>query len=180
VRTKQDLFYLPDMDRMQVHALIHESQVDDVEVGQRARIRVEALPDRELDGEVVSIDQMPFRNRDWRASPDVKYFIVKIEIQEAPRGLRPGMTAGVEILAEQRQDALVLPIEAIAHEDGSDVVYVAGPDGAIERRVITARSATLDLVCVDSGLDDGDEVVLDPGHHLDHLPSREEPVAVSQ
>ncbi len=182
VRTKQDLFYLPDMDHMRVHALIHESQVDEVAVGMKTRVVVEGMAEHELTGRIVWIDQLPFRNRDWKASPDVKYFLVKVDLDESPMGLRPGMTANVEVAAGRREAALVVPIEAIAHEDGEDVVYVymAGRD-RIERRIVATTPATVDLVCIDSGLNEGDEVVLDPERHHDHLPGadREENTIVA-
>ncbi|MFO0959988.1 MAG: efflux RND transporter periplasmic adaptor subunit [Isosphaeraceae bacterium] len=177
VRNKQNLFYLPDLSRMQVMTLIHESQFDDIKPGQQVRVRVEAMADQELEGKITSIDPLPYRSKDWKANPDVKYFIAKIDLDEVLPGMRPGMSAGVEILAGPMASALVLPLDAIAYEDGEEVVYVSGAEG-IERRLVSTRPATTDLVRVESGLAEGEEVILDPENHADLLP-REEPAVIS-
>lgn len=161
VTTKQDLFYLPDMDRMQVLALVHESKLGQVRPGMRARVWIEALPDRELEGQVQAIDPLPHRSRDWKQSQDVKNFVARIDLHATPRGLRPGMSAGVELAVGERPGALVIPIEALAVEEGEEVCYVAGADG-VERRLVAVSPATSDLLCVDGGLEEGEEVVLDP------------------
>ena len=48
VRQRQRLFYLPDLTQMEVAAMLHESVVKDVKPGMLARVRIEALPGREL------------------------------------------------------------------------------------------------------------------------------------
>ena len=53
VRQRQELFYLPDLSEMEVQVALNESVVNRVRTGMRAKVRFEALPDLELDGEVV-------------------------------------------------------------------------------------------------------------------------------
>lgn len=177
VRNKQHLFYLPDLSQMRVSALIHESQFDDVKPGQEVRVRVEAMADHELVGKITAIDPLPHRSKDWKMSPDVKYFLATVDLDDILPGMRPGMSAGIEVLAGPVASALVLPIDAIAHEDGEEVVYVSGAEG-IERRSVTTRPATTDLVRIESGVTEGEEVVLDPESHAEFLP-RDEPAAIS-
>ena len=62
VHQLQKLFYLPDLARMQVGALLHESVVDQVHDGMRAKVTIEGLPDRVLEGQIVSVDMLPTRN----------------------------------------------------------------------------------------------------------------------
>lgn len=177
VRNKQHLFYLPDLSRMQVMTLIHESQFEDVKPGQDVRIRVESMSEHEVKGTITAIDPLPFRSKDWKVSPEVKHFLARIELKEVLPGMRPGMSAGVEIFAGPIASALVLPLEAVTYEDGAEVVYVSGADG-IERRSVTTRPATIDLVRIESGLNEGEEVILDPERHSEFLP-REEPAEFS-
>ena len=157
VHLRQKLFYLPDLSDMEVTALVHESVIDQVEAGQRARVRVEALPDRELEGHVVSVGRLPTRN--WRS--DVPYFVSLVQLDTIPEGLRPGMSAEVEIHTIRRDHVLAIPPEALAVEQGQDVCYVAHEDG-LERREIKVGEATRDLLEVKAGLEEGEEVVLDP------------------
>ena len=53
VRERQKIFSLPDITKMQVNTKVHESMVDRIEPGLRARIRVDAFADEELTGTVV-------------------------------------------------------------------------------------------------------------------------------
>lgn len=161
VKTKQDLFYLPDLAHMQVQALIHESIYESVKPGMAARIHVAALSDRDIEGRVLSVDPLPYRPKDMNVNPDVKNFVARIDLHATPDTLRPGMSAAVEILSAERAGALVVPTEAVVTKDGEDFCYVAGADG-IEKRAVTIASGTATLLCVQSGLEEGDEVILDP------------------
>jgi HlyD family secretion protein len=157
VRQKQRLFYLPDLAQMEVAALLHESVVKDAKPGMRARVRVEALPDRVLEGHIDSIAQLPMQN----FFNEVKYFVGVVKLDTVPRGLMPGMSAEVEIRTLHRPDVLAIPSEAMTVEQGQDVCYVAHHDG-LERREIKVGQINRDLLEVTEGLDEGEEVVLDP------------------
>src|SRR5262249_30005689 len=69
VRQKQVLIYLPDLDRLEIHVWLHETVVDKVRPGIRARVRPEGSS-RWVRGEVTSIDLLPVTDRNDRAGPD--------------------------------------------------------------------------------------------------------------
>ncbi|MGE3820657.1 MAG: efflux RND transporter periplasmic adaptor subunit [Isosphaeraceae bacterium] len=165
VRTRQRLFYLPDLSKMEVGAMLHESIVKDVANGQRAKVRVEALPGEVMEGYVEAVTQLPMK--DWFS--DVRYFLGIVKLENVPRGLRPGMTAEVEITTVQRPETLVIPAEGLTIEDGRDVCYVARAQG-VERREVTLGQITSDLLEVTDGLEEGDQVILDPTQVVDSLP----------
>ncbi len=58
VRERQPLFFLPDLDDMEVVAMLHESIVDQVDPGMRATVHVEGLSDRRIEGHVTKIATM--------------------------------------------------------------------------------------------------------------------------
>jgi HlyD family secretion protein len=161
VRQRQRLFYLPDLSKMEVAALLHESVVKEVGVGQSARVAIEGMSGRVLEGHVVALSQLPMQNQPWQS--DIKYFVATVKLDDVPRGLRPGMSAQVEIRTVRRPDVLAVPYEALAVEGGQDVCYVARDDH-VERREVRLGSATRDLLEVTAGLDEGEAVVLDPTH----------------
>jgi HlyD family secretion protein len=154
---RQRLFFLPDLAKMEVAALLHETVVKDVAPGQRARVRVEAFSDRTMEGHVASIAQLPTLN--WFS--DVKYYVAIVKLDSVPRGLKPGMTAEVEIQTLRRPDVLAIPSEAIAYEEGHQVCYVAHEDH-LDRREVQVGRASRDMLEVTAGLDEGETVVLDP------------------
>jgi HlyD family secretion protein len=159
VRQRQKLFYLPDLARMEVNAMLHESVVNEVRPGMRAQVRVEALPSHVLEGHLTSVAQLPTQN----FFSDVKYFIGVVQLDSVPRGLMPGMSAEVDINTVRKPDVLVIPPEALAVEQGQDVCYVAHESG-VERRTVKIGQVTGDLLEVTQGLDEGERVVIDPSH----------------
>ncbi len=124
-----------------------------------ARVRVESLPNIELEGHVVSTTPLPVQ-KTWYTN-DVKNFVSKIQLHVVPDGLLPGMTAEVEILTAQRPDALVVPIAALTVENGRDVCYVVNEYG-IERRPVKVGEISEGELEITEGLSEGEEVVLEP------------------
>ena len=159
VRQRQKLFYLPDLGHMEVNTLLHETVVDEVRPGMFAKVKVEALDGRELYGHVESVAKMPMEQ--WFS--DVKYYVGKVKLDTIPLGLKPGMTAEVQIQTGRKTDVLAVPAEAVTYERGHDVCYVAHDDH-LERREVKLGKATRDMVEITHGLDEGDEVVTDPEH----------------
>ncbi len=157
VRQHQTLFYLPDLDDMEVVASLHESIVDRVRPEMRAHVQIEALKNRVVEGHVTSIAPIALLN--WRS--DVRNFEGIIKLSNPPRGLRPGMTASVEISMPRRENVLAVPTEAVANDDGHDFCFVVSEDG-LERREITLGETTQDMAEVTSGLKEGEQVVLNP------------------
>jgi HlyD family secretion protein len=157
VRQKQDLFYLPNLSKMVATTLVHESVASRVQAGMGAAIRVEGLPGQVLKGHVTSVAQLPTQNY----LNDVRYFYAEIAFDAIPRGLLPGMTAEVEIATQERQDVLTIPMAGLAVEEGEDYCYVVG-ESEIERREIEIGQATADLLEVTQGLEEGEQVVLNP------------------
>jgi HlyD family secretion protein len=157
VRQKQDLLYLPDLSEMEVVTSLHESILHEIAKGMRAQVFVEGMSNRRLEGHVVEIAQVPTFN--WRS--DVRYFDSVVKLDSAPRGILPGMTAQVEIALERRDQVLAVPAEAVAHEDGHEICYVAHEEG-VERREVKLGEATEDLLEISEGLHEGEQVVLNP------------------
>jgi len=157
VRQKQDLFYLPDLTDMEVVAMLHESIVDDIGPGMRAKVQVESMSNRQLEGHVVAVSPMAVMN--WRT--DVRYFEGIVKLENPPRGLRPGMTAEVDIAMPQREHVLAVPAGAVALDDGHEVCFVVHEDG-LERREVKLGQVTRDMAEVTEGLTEGEQVVLNP------------------
>ena len=179
VRQKQDLFFLPDLSQMEVETDLHETIVDRVRVGMPARIRIEAFPHITVEGHVVAVAPLPQTQKSWRTSPDIKNFTGRVKIDTVPEGLRPGMTAEVEILTGSHPDVLVIPNQALETDNGRKICYVARGN-TLERREIRVGDVTSEMIEVVAGLDEGEAVVADPnalesGKDLPITPLPQEP-----
>ncbi|WP_169976950.1 efflux RND transporter periplasmic adaptor subunit [Tautonia rosea] len=160
VRENMDLFYLPNLNSMQVEVTLNETIVERVRKDMPATVRITAFPEMILPGRVIKVERLPVTNRMSFFKDDVKDYRAIIETVSMP-GLMPKMEAEVEIETDRRVDALVVPSEALAFEKGNSFCYVAS-DGGLECRRVEVRPGTIDMLQITGGLDEGEEVVLNP------------------
>jgi hypothetical protein len=131
--------------------------------GQRATVRVEAFPDRVLQGHVKSVATVASQ-QDWM-SADVKVYQTLVSIDESVENLKPGMSAEVTVKIEGApEEVLALPLQAIiggAEMGPKRKVYVRGAEGPKEREIVVGL-ANERMAEIRSGLEAGDDVVLNP------------------
>ena len=156
VREQQTMFRLPDLSQMQVKVTVHESKVDSLREGMRARIRVQ---DHEFQGTVDSVANQPEPSSWFSAS--VKEYATSVKIDGQPQHLRPGMTAEVEILVAQLKSVLTLPVAAVVEQRGKLYCWVRRGN-RIERRPLVLGLNNDKFVEVKDGVAAGDEVLLNP------------------
>jgi HlyD family secretion protein len=101
-----------DLDTMQVEAEVDETDVVRIRPGLHARVRVDAWEDSVLAGTVTTVG-MSGRRGGQSTQQQATNFAVEVRIDDPPDGLRPGMSADVEILAGEKDSALVVPIQAL-------------------------------------------------------------------
>ena len=132
---------LAELDTMQVLAEVDETDVVRIGKDQRAKVDVDALLGNELEGAVTSVGQS---GRSASGSGEGTNFHVEVRILGPPASLRPGMSADVEILTGSRDDALVVPIQALTSQPESRVAeWRAEPteaEGKGSRRSRRSRS----------------------------------------
>jgi Ca2+-binding EF-hand superfamily protein len=141
---------------MQVKVAVHESKVESVRRGMRARIRVQ---DRELQGTVTSIANQP-ESSSW-SSANVKEYATIVRIDGEATELKPGMTAEVEILVDHKKDVLSVPVQAVVEQGGKFYCWVRTP-GDPERRAVVIGATNDKFIEIKDGLLEGDEVLLNP------------------
>jgi HlyD family secretion protein len=159
VRQKQELFFLPDLNDMEIQMALNETVLNRITVGMRGKARFEALPDVVLEGEVTMINQIPVKQTD--RGEDVKYFWGTLKLDRSAKGLTPGMTAQVELALEHRPNVLVVPHQAVVSEQNRRVCFVPRGDH-LERREVKMGHGTPDWIEITEGLSEGEEVALNP------------------
>jgi len=105
------LMTLSDLSSIDAEVDVAEADVMRLAVGQPATAKLEALPGRELAGRVVEIgaSALPVTG----AAAAAREFRVVVRLEAGGAELRPGLTCDVEILAEERADALTVPLQAV-------------------------------------------------------------------
>jgi len=160
VRERQKIFSLPNFEKMQVNAKVRESHVDQLLVGMKARVKVDAFDDQVLTATVRDVAPLPEPSSFLRS--DIKVYTTHMTIEEPIPGLRPGMTARVEILLYQADDVLSVPVTAVLAYDGKHHLAVENPDGGFDWRVVVLGRSDEKMVEVKQGLKGGDVVILEP------------------
>ncbi len=159
VRERQKIFSLPDISHMQVNTKVHESQIDKITPDMKARIRVDAFSDIELDGTVIDVAPLPDPNTVF--SSDVKVYTTRVKIDNPLPGLRPGMNAVVTILVDRKENVLSVPVQAIIEYSGKDHLAIRTPNG-FERREVELGATNDKFVEVTKGVTAGTVVALNP------------------
>lgn len=159
VRERQKIFSLPDIGNMQVNAKVHESQIDKIVPGMKARIRVDAFADFELDGSVVDVAPLPDPTSFF--SSDIKVYTTHIKIDKPLPGLRPGMNAEVVILVDRKEDVLSVPVQAILEYQGKAHIAYRTEEG-YERKEVQLGATNDKFVEITDGVTAGMVVALNP------------------
>lgn len=148
----------------ELRAQFHESDHALVSEGDPALVRVEAFPDQVFRGHVKHVATMPSQ-REYENS-GVKVFPTTIAIDEEVEGLRPGMTVDVHILAGKPVSrVLAVPVQAIVgtlKKGGEAKVFVLNKKGQSSERPVVLGHFNETLVQIQSGLEEGEQVVLNP------------------
>jgi HlyD family secretion protein len=170
---------IADLSEILAKVDVDETEIVEVRPGQPARVRVDALRNREYHGHVVEIGSSGFSKP---AQPDVTFFHVEILLDDPSEDLRPGMSLRAEIETRPPASTLVVPIQAVVQrapgegtkaekvddEDEGSVVFVVDKGKARQQPVTTGISNETNVEIV-SGLKAGDKVVTGPYRSLRDL-----------
>jgi HlyD family secretion protein len=150
-------FQLDDLSRLFVDVEVSEVDINRIDVGQEAVLTFDAVLATEYHGTVTEVAVV------GTTVQGVVSFKVTVELLDADENVRPGMTAGVNLVVSQLEDVLRVPNRAVRVLDGERVVYILGADGLPSpvTVVLGASSDTFSEVA-GGGLEEGDVIVLNP------------------
>jgi HlyD family secretion protein len=161
---------IADMSEVLAEVDVDETEIVQVQPGQRAELKVDALPKRVYHGKVTEVGSSGY-NRS--SQPDVTFFKVKVLLEDGDRHLRSGMSVRAEIETQADKGALVVPIQAVVERpplgaSGGDevkVVFVVAGGKAHQRKVDTGISDETRVELL-AGLRPGEQVVTGPYRSL--------------
>lgn len=108
---------LGDLSSMEITVPVDEIDAGKVSVGQQATITCDAVPGKQFQGRVSAI------SLEGKASGGVATFDAKVAV-EGQTGLLSGMTCDVRITTASKDDALLLPVEALEPRGNEYMVWV--------------------------------------------------------
>jgi HlyD family secretion protein len=156
--TRTGICTIVDMSSLEVEVDVNESYINRVHPGQPVEGVLDAYPDWRIPMRVITT--VPSADR---AKATVK---VRIGFDKLDPRILPDMGVKVSFMAEPTPEAavartrLLVPKGAVRKVDGRDVVFVV-KDGKAERRAVTAGAADGDQVEIVSGLQAGEQVIVE-------------------
>ena len=146
-----ELYMIADLSRIWVNVDVFEDELAWLKVGDRAEMRVRAVPGRTYQGEVTFIH--PVLNSKSRTVQ------VRLELDNTDLSLKPGMFANVVLYTDPQPEALVVPSESILRTGSRDQVFVMREAGKFEPRNVTLGMSADGVIQILDGVKAGEQVV---------------------
>ena len=107
------LMTIADMSVIQAEIEVDETDIVDVRLGQRAKVAIDALADKEFEGQVTKIGSSALQVAAVGGSQQATNFEVEVTLEVEVPGARPGFSCTADITTATRKDALSVPIQAL-------------------------------------------------------------------
>ena len=183
------LLTVADMSQINAEIKVDETDIADVQVGQKAKVKVDALGDKEIDGEVIekgasAITRSGQTIATSANTQEAKDFLVKIKLLPTPEvrdKLRPGMSTTAVITTATVENVLTVPLQAIVPreltkeelaargetEDKNrkkevEGVFVMSSDGKARFQEVQTGIKGNQEIEVKSGVSENDEIISGP------------------
>lgn len=152
---------LPDLKTLRVKAMVDEVDAGKVRAGQPAKVQVDAVQGRIVDGVVTGISGIL-----KQASFDRPQRIAEVFIRLTDSNLgqmRPGMSAKSQIEVDRYPEVLVIPMACILEREGHSFVQLVNTtSGKTESREVEIRTSDGTTAVIRSGLSAGDKIRAKP------------------
>ncbi len=165
IRDGQEIFYLPDPSKMQVNAKVNDSKINKVKPGQRVDVRVDTSPETPIAGVVRRVSSFPLPRRYYQAPIEYEVFV---DITEQSPLIRGGLRGKVEIYVEHQENVVQAPVSSLLVNGPENYFVIVKTDqGKIEPRPVEIGSNNEKFVVIESGLQPGEEVLIDADNYRD-------------
>lgn len=155
-------FRIDNLDNLLVDVAVSEVDINQINVGQPVTLSFDAILDKEYQGEVVEVSPVGVLQQ------GLVSFEVTIKLVDADEEVRPGLTAGVQIVVRQVEEALLIPNRAVRWVSGQQVVYLSingktATTGTLKQvPVVLGASSDEFSELLEGEIGEGDYVVLNP------------------
>ncbi len=165
------LLTIADMSEINVEVKVDETEIDKVAVGQKAKIKVDAFGEQELEGEVLQKTPLAVgksqtsgglsTNINVQEAKEFRVVIRLINLNAEMQGaLRPGMSATAEITTKTENNVIAVPLQAIVEKkpEGSPTP-ASSPNGQesfdkpkAQKGVFVLENGRAKFVAVETGI----------------------------
>jgi membrane fusion protein (multidrug efflux system) len=150
VERHQHVLTISDPSSLMTELPVSELILPSLEIGDVARVRIDALGDQVFEGKITRIHP--------NLDPVTRRGTIEVELDPVPEGARPGQLCRVELStrAAKRQ---VIPFSALRRDDKSEHVFILGSDGKAQRVDVKSGLRLAEKIEILEGLQDGQQVI---------------------
>lgn len=159
INAGEKIFKLLDISRLKVEVGILENEITSIKIGNRAELKLNALPGNIYYGKVIHINPL--------IDPETKTCRVTVEIPNSDRNIKPGMFASINIESEILKNKVLIPKEALLVRDRRNLVFISEGNLAKWHYVQTGAHNDKYIEILD-GVLPGDNVIVEGHYNLAH------------
>jgi len=119
---------IADMSLITAEVKVDETDIVNLEIGQKADVTIDAVPDRTFTGHVIEIGNTAILRSSGQvasssatSSTEAKDFKVVVALDNPPDEIRPGLSCTAKIVTATRHDVLNIPIQALTVRQKGDL-----------------------------------------------------------
>lgn len=143
-------------NKMEIQAKVEEMDIGKVKKGQKAIITLDAYPEEEFTSYVKEIDFAPTTVRGGGTAYLISF---DLPVNNSQEKYKLGMNADIDLILEEKQDTLTVPVETIKQRDSK--IYVEVLEGEVKKEIeINTGIESEDNIEVIEGLSPGDKVII--------------------
>lgn len=146
------LMTVADLDRMEVVLAVDELDITKIKLGQKANITCDVFKDESFTGSVSKIS-LEGKNQSGVTTYDVTILL------DDRKTLMSGMNVDIEVIADNRSEVIVVPVDAIHKLNGEYMSTVKDESGNVSDVNVKLGIANKNFVEIISGINEGDIIV---------------------
>ncbi len=151
---------LDDLSNFYLDVQISEVDIPKVAVGQPAQLVFDAYFDETFTGEITQIAPV------GSIAQGVVEYTVRIKMNDGDGQIKPGMTAAVSIVVEEKADVFVVPNDALVMVDGQETVFVKRNGTFVAVPVSLGSYSDNYSEVTSADIEEGEPIVLNPPSNL--------------
>lgn len=175
------LLTISDLSQIEAVMEVDETDIPFIKLGHRAKITIDAFPNKDFEGEVTEVGSSPIQTATAGATEGID-FEVKIRLLAPPPGVKPGLSVSASITTAEKINVLSVPLQALIIREKESAgqpppgdkkrdeegVFVLESGKTKFAAIKTGINGELNIEVV-SGLSGGEEIVTGPFKTLREL-----------
>lgn len=149
--TSSAIVSLMDFSTVRLQVAVPEVETARVATGQPVRVTTDNLPGRQFDGQVTRFT--------YALDPNNRTMLVEAILKNPDLALRPGMLVTVKLGIERKEQATLMPADALVTERTNNFAYVVEDNKASKRAIKVGFNDGKNVEVVD-GIKGGDTIIL--------------------